>query len=100
MNLNNITGKYVICSFGIDSHKLVEVVSETGAKFEFHLNNSDKNLKPYKQMKNTIVDVGTKEELTDNYHYILAQERIMKQARSNRQERIKLIRIENGSWGK
>lgn len=93
MSLDKIVDKYVICSFGIDSHKLVKVISETKAKFSFHIYNDIKNVTPpYTQMKNTIIAVADNEyQLREWYTRIADYEKQMEEARINRRNLLKLI---------
>lgn len=86
MIIDNIKDKYVICSFGIDSHKLVKVKSETKAKFTFVIDcGRELGFETiYTQMKNTIIAVGTKESLQEVFNKINEQEKIINDARKTR----------------
>lgn len=102
--MQNIKDKYVICSFGMDSHKLVKVKSETKAKFTFEMDyrTQTKDGFPsteYTQMKNTIVAVGTKKELQSTFDLINEQEKIMSDARIVRQNILRGLRL-NGNQQK
>lgn len=97
--MQNIKGKYVICSFGIDSHKLVQVNSETKAKFTFEIDYGKKLPEgfpktEYTQMKNTIITVGTKEELQEVFNKISEQEKIIHDAKKIRLGIIRKLQLE------
>lgn len=90
--MQNIKDKYVICSFGIDSHKLVKVESETKAKFTFAIEYEKSTSSKYTQMKNTIIAIGTKEELNELFESINFQEKIITKARKERSNILRNIR--------
>lgn len=96
--MQNIKDKYVICSFGIDSHKLVKVKSETKAKFTFEIDYGrtlpEGFPNEYTQMKNTILTVGTKEELQDVFNSINEQEKIIDEAKKIRLSYIRKLKLE------
>ena len=95
--MQNIKDKYVICSFGIDSHKLVKVNSETKAKFTFEIDYGKPlregfPITEYTQMKNTILAVGKKEELQEIFNSIFEQENIIDNANKIRFEIIRKLK--------
>ncbi len=97
--MQNIKDKYVICSFGVDSHKLVKVKSETKAKFTFEIDYGRTLPEGYPkseftQMKNTIVTVGEKEDLQEVFNKIAEQENIIQDAKKIRLGIIRKLQLE------
>lgn len=97
--MKNIKDKYVICSFGIDTHRLVKVKRETKAKFTFEIDYGRPlpegyPLIEYTQMKNTIIKVGKKEDLEDDFLKIAEQEKIIQDAKKIRHKIIRKLHLE------
>lgn len=104
MILNNIKNKWVICEYGISSFQLVQVLTETSAKFDFLTDSQlalldkfpDMYQKSHRQMKNTIVAVAdTREELQESFDYLYEKVEILKDTQKLIHIKVRELRKEN-----